>query len=754
LRKARSPSTRAGAKLLDFGLAKTRPALSGAALSVSAPVTADLPAPAYDHPLTAQGTILGTFQYMAPEQLEGQEAGPRTDIFAFGAVLYEMATGRRAFEGKTKTSLIAAIVGGEPTPISQIRPLTPPALEHVVQKCLAKDPDDRWQSLHDVAEELRWISQAGSQAGVAAPLTIRRRTREKLAWATAAAAVAGLAAAGALLTLGDVSPAAYSFTIPRADHGYVLADAAVVSPDGRFFALRARAAEDKPFQIFVRSAASFDVRALGGTENAGIRYAWSLDSRSIVFLADDKVRVVDVSGGSERTVAEGREQYGFAMNRDGVILVGSGVGGLRRVSASGGPIETITTPSKSRHEVWHGFPTFLPDGKRFLFISFVRDPGRRDQPHYLHAGSLESSEVTLVGEIPSRVEYVDPGRLLFVRDGTLMAQGFDANSLRLTGDPQAIANSVFYFKPTGVAEFSTSTSGILTYRAPSGGQSLVWVDRTGSRVGSIGAPASFGPFRFAPDGAGIAASVTDPKTGTPDLWMYGTRRETATRLTFASGFELGPVFTPDGKRLLYSNDVLGVPDIFVKEIGSPADDRPLVVATGEQYADDVSPDGRFLVYSSVDYTTSRTPDLYVVALDGDARPTPFVRTPFVETGARFSPDGRLIAYEGSESGQPQVYVRAFPGPAPARQVSTRGGRMPRWSPDGKRLYFRQSNRIHVVDMTAPDAEPQVLFEFGQRFESFEVAPDGQRFLLNVFDELADQTPTRVVVNWPELLKAR
>jgi Tol biopolymer transport system component/predicted Ser/Thr protein kinase len=741
LKPANVMLTKSGTKLLDFGLAKvgasTAP-LSGVTMMPTTPAN-----------LTAQGTILGTFQYMAPEQLEGADADARTDIFAFGALVYEMATGRKAFDGKNKTSLIAAIVSSEPPPLSQVLPLTPPALEHLIQKCLAKDPADRWQSAHDVAEQLRWIAHAGSQAGVATPISVRRKTRERIAWVVAGAAIGGLAIAAALLARSTPARQVYSFTVPRADDGYEVAGAASVSPNGERLAFTARAAAGKPVQLFVRSVSGFDVRALDGTQNAGA-FSWSLDSGSILFVADGSTRVVDLSGAPARVVAE-TISTGAAMNRDGVILLGSSDrGGIMRASARGGAVEPITTPDSSRHEIWHALPTFLPDGRHFLFINFVRDPTKREQPHSLYAGSLDSKETKLLGEIPSQVAYVEPGYLLFVRDGTLMAVRFDAGSLTLSGEPRAIADGVNYFKPTGEAALSASTNGVLTYRGPAGGQSITWVDRSGQRLGTIGPVGSFSTMRFAPNDDGVIASVVDRKVGTPDVWLYGTKRETATRLTYSPGYEDNPVPSPDGRRLVYAGDALGVPDIFIKELGSAADDRALIAETGEQFPEDVSPDGTFLVYTTITYGETRA-DLFVARLDGSEKPFPFVRTPFNEQGARFSPDGRSIAYQSNVSGQAQVYLKPFPGPGPARPLSTKGGTTPRWSKDGRQLYFKSGRRIFVVDMTTPDAEPRLLFEADRTFGGFDVAPDGQRFLMIMTDELAQQNPTRVIVNWPELL---
>jgi eukaryotic-like serine/threonine-protein kinase len=743
LTKSGSASSVPQAKLLDFGLAKK----TAAAVTIDAATMQGT----REAPLTQQGTILGTFQYMAPEQLEGQDADARTDIFAFGALLYEMTTGKKAFEARNKTSLIAAIVSGQPAPVSVVQPLTPPALEHVIRKCLEKDPDDRWQSAHDIAEELRWVGELGSQAGVAVPTNARRNTRDRIAWAIAALALIALAGIAALTLRDRREPTAYAFTIPRADHGFEQASVVSVSPDGKWLCFPARPGEGRPSQLYVRGIESFDSKPLAGTEQAAGMCHWGLDSQSVAFYAAGKLRAIDTASAATRDVLETEDIYGVAMNRDGDILIGSSLTGLRRLSRDG-TAQIITTPDKARHELVHGYPVFLPDGRRFLYISGGRDPSTRAYPpHYLYAGSLDSQESTFLGEIPSRVKYVEPGYLVFVRDGTLMYIRFDAESLTMSGEPARLADGVRYFKPTGDGEFSASFNGVVTYRAPVGGQSLSWVDTSGRRVGTIGPASAFGVVRFSADGSEVVSDVVDLKIGTPDLWMFGTRRQTATRLTSGSGYESDPVITRDGKSLFYSGDALGVPDIFVKQLGSADEDKPFWVNPGEQYASDVSPDGKVVLLRSNDYQSGTGIDIYTAPADGSAAPTPFVKTPFTENNARFSPDGQTVAYQSNETGANQIYTKPFPGPGRARQLSTARGALPRWSADGKQLYFRRANSMFVVDMTAADAEPRLLFDTDRPFSTFEVAPDGQRFLMIMNEEAAEQVPTRVIVNWPAMI---
>ena len=731
--------TKAGAKLLDFGLAKSsEPAISSDG--------------ATEHKaLTQEGTILGTFQYMAPEQLEGNEADARTDIFAFGALLYEMATGRRAFEGKNRTSLIAAIVSAQPPPISQLQPLTPPALEHVVAKCLAKDVEDRWQSAHDVADELRWISDAGSQAGVAASTSISRRSRERMAWIVAALLAIGLAAAAVYIARNRrEAPPTYSFTVPTTTKSYIWGSPAQISPDGTTLAFAARKDLSSPRSIWIRPVASFDARSLEGTNGAGTTMTWSADSKWILFNAEGKLRRIRADGGAAETVADRPSISGTAMNAAGTVLFTPSEGPLSRVSQGGAP-QPITSLDKSRHERAHGSPHFLPDGEHFLFVAFAREPKGQVRRLYLYAGQLDSKEVKFLGEISSGVAYSEPGYLLFVRDGALVAAPFDADKLEIRGEPVTIADSVFYFKPAGVAGVSASRNGTLTYILPVAASSLVWLDGSGKQIGEpVRANESFGGMRIGRDGSRVTIAIADTKVGTNDLWSLGLTRPTATRLTFDEGWEDQPVLSPDGAQMFYSTDRIGIPDIFVKKTGSAEQDRGVVIEAGEQLPADVSPDGKYLVYESDRYDATGD-DIWVVRTDGTERPRPIVRTPATELGPRISPDGRWLAYSSNESGKYQVYVKPFPGAGEARQISTVTGTSGRWSPDSRFLYFREWNRVMVADLQIPDAEPQFLFEPDREVGNFEVAPDGKRFLVELTDRLVAQQPTRVIVNWPSMI---
>jgi Tol biopolymer transport system component len=688
---------------------------------------------------------------MAPEQLEGREADTRTDIFALGAVLYEMVTGRKAFEGASQASLISAIMAANPPPIVERQPLAPPALERVIRTCLARDPADRFDSAHDLLIHLKWLAEGGSQAGVAAPVAARRRARERIAWVTATAtAVAAAVFAALYATTPTRTLRPVRFTMPATGTGYANAFGATPSPNGRELAFVARGA-DRRRQIYIRGLNTLEPRPIDGTTDAEPFLFWSPDSRFIGFFGDGKLRKVPAAGGAPQVVSQlSGSTYGASWSSDGTILFGSQGGGLQRVSAAGGTSEPLTTLDAGQHEIGHSWPYFLPDGRRFLYLVNSRPPDTRADTHVLYIGSLDSKERTRLVAGVSRAEYAAPANLVYVRDGTLFAAPFDVGSGRITGDPIAIAEGVNYFGPTGGAEFGTSHAGVLTF-TPAGAQAshqLVWVDRSGKRTGALSATGSFDVVRLSPNGRQVAVGLTDPRTGTVDLWLYGVDRDTATRLTFDPRWESFPVWTPDGSRIAFASDHAGMPDIYVMPVDGSGSEKVLVRAEGTQVPSDWSLDGRFLLYWS-------DADVWVLPMTGDRKPFAFTTTPFEEHSPRFSPDGRWIAYQSLETGGPQVYVRAFPGPGAKMQISTRGGDTPRWRRDGRELYFQNERQLFAVSFdtaTGRAGEPRLLFELPQAPLAYEVAPDGARFLMQLEAEGRTQPPTTVLLDWFQALR--
>ena len=722
--------TKSGAKLLDFGLAKSAvaaPGLDGATIQKG---------------LTQEGTILGTFQYMAPEQLEGEPADARTDIFALGCVLYEMITGRRAFEGKTRTSLIAAIVSSEPAPVSAVAPLTPPALEHVVRRCLAKEPDDRWQSAHDVAAELEWIADPASQP--AATRIAARPRRERLLWLGALLlAIAATAAVATRWRRDETTPVSYHFLIPTREADYRNSSLPLLSPDGTMAVISARRSNGETW-LFVRRLDRFAVTPLVAVQGiGGSRAFWSPDSRQLAYRAGDKLFRIDIEDAQPQFIADAPMRNG-AWAPDGTILLGQLEGPLLQLSSRGGVPTPITKPDAAKFERGHHEPVFLPNGKDFLFITYTRNPGRVDAPHTLYAGRLGSREIKRIGEVTSAVRYA-AGHLFYVRGGALTAVPFDPDKLVFTGEPVVIAEDVQFHFSTGQVSFSVARDGTVSWLPRPHADNLIIADRSGKLLREI---ATNDDFVYAPsvsgDGTRMVIARRDPAFGSFDIWMYGLDRPAATRLTFDSADDGFPVLSKDGTQLYYGSDRQGIPDLYVKQVHDAQADRLLLQRDRDQRANDVSRDGRYLIYSS---TERGNADLFAWSLR-DSKSVAVVQTPAHEELARLSPDASLIAYQSDASGRTEIVVRPFLRPGIPRQVSTNGGRVPKWSADGRTLFFLSAERSIMQATVNGDAigDPQLVFPSQREIGTYEPLPDG-RFLLLVVDEEARARPARVIARW-------
>ncbi len=755
--------TKSGVKLLDFGLAK----------AIAPTAATDLTAlPTQASPVTQAGTVLGTFQYMAPEQLEGKEADARTDIFALGAVLYEMATGEKAFSGATQASLIGAILHTDPPPISQVQPMSPPALDRVVRSCLAKDPEDRWQSAHDVAGELKWVAE-GSQAGVPVPVTARRRNRERLAWGmTAVTLLVALGAVAAAIRYGHRAaalsrPMRSSIVLPEktALRGVAL------SPDGRRLAFVARDASGNNL-LWIRPLDSLSPLPLSGTENSSFPF-WSPDSHFIGFFADGKLKKIDASGGPPQTLCDAAVGRGGTWNREGVILFAPVAGNpLYRVSAGGGAPTPATRLDPARDEDDHRWPFFLPDGRHFVYMVTSFRSGGQKESIGIYAGSLDSKEEKFLLRANSSVAYApsfakaSEGYLLFFRDGSLLAQPFDAAGLRISGDPTPVAEQIQYFPQTYQVLFSASENGLLIYQPRSAlvGSRLAWFDRSGKEIGSLGAPGNPANPRISPDGKRVALDITDSKTGNTDVWIYESSRGTATRFTFDPSEEINPIWAPDASRIVFASN-LGARtfELYQKDsIGSGSQELLFKSAEGMLPAD-WSLDGLFILYRGWDTKTNEI-SLKVLPVTGDRKPMSVVNTKGERTAGQFSPDGRWVAYCSNESGRREVVVAPFPGPGGRWQVSTAGGSEPRWRRDGRELfYLAPDGKLMAVEVkrgpTFEVGEAIPLFQtrrrelvsFGDLF-SYDVSADGQRFLISTDVGEATPSPVTVVLNWTAELK--
>jgi Tol biopolymer transport system component len=744
--------TRSGAKLLDFGLAKTSvgaSALAGSAAAGTAAAT-------HQKPLTQEGVVLGTFQYMAPEQLAGEEPDARTDIFALGALLYEMATGKRAFEGKTKTSLIGAIVSGEPKPISELQPLTPPALEHVIKKCLAKDPEDRWQSATDIAEELRWISEAGSQAGVAGVIVSRRQTREQIWIAIAAAALITTAALSFALrrtqVLASRSISAAIILAPGISFDWDDIASLTLSPDGKFVTFAARPAEGKS-SLWIRRLDSAEAKLLNGTERttqAPLTPFWSPDSKSLAFFAGGKLKRIDIEGGPAATIADAGNGRGGSWNSDGVIIFSPNYrDAIYRVSANGGPVTAITKVDEAHGETTHRWATFLPDGKHFLYLAGSHRGSER-KVSAIYVGSLDSGERRLLLRADMSFIVV-PGYLLFGRENYLMAQRFNSRTQKLSGEPiriaENVANDAGYFR----AALAASNDGMMAYLTGQGAaeRRLLWYDRNGKEIGSFGTSADYTAIRFSPDGKRLAVAMGTPYT---DVWIYDIARGVRTRFTSDPLNDWAPLWSPDGKQILFGSNRVSVGDLYVKPVDGLTRERPLAKFNASLDPLDWSSDGR-LVSVQVSDPKSERLEIWLVPTDGMQKPYAFISSEFNTQNGRFSPDMRWFTFVSDESGVDELYVIPFPGRGEKRQLSTRGAAHYYWTRNGKEVLYRAPDGM-IMSISVENSnfsDPKPLFKLPATIESMDTV-DGQRFLAVVAPKR--ESAITLVTNWTRMLDGK
>jgi Tol biopolymer transport system component/tRNA A-37 threonylcarbamoyl transferase component Bud32 len=744
--------TKSGVKLLDFGLAKLRTSSLdglGDTLIDALPTQHDAA-----EPLTRRGILLGTLPYMAPEQLEGRDADTRTDLWALGCVLYEMAAGARAFAGDNQASTITAILTAQPLPISGHQPLAPIDLDRLIRACLAKDPEQRWQSAHDVVAELGWIAdRQESGAGVVPPAAPGRKRRD---WTVAA--VAGLLAMALSLGLAvglrprARSPETTRFVVLPPPDGE-LALGLAVSPDGRQLAFVGGAHGRR--EIWVRPLSAVEVRALPGTEDARFPF-WSPDSRSLGFFANGKLMRMDLAGGAAQPLASAIDGRGGSWGRNGVILFApTPFAAIHRVPASGGADEVVTHFDKTRGENDHRWPVFLPDGRHFVYLARARLPDNTA----LVAGSLDGPETTvLVSGYPTSVAYADSGYLLYVREATLVAHPFDPATLSFTGDPAPLAQDL---EPIGegtpgtaYAHFAIGGS-TLAYRAGVRLTSqLTWFDRSGKELGHAGTPGEFDEPVLSPDGKNVALDRNDKRL-TSAVWRLDLVRGALSRLSFEAGSALAPAWSPEGSRVAYTCAQLTA--LCVRAASGAGNEEVLFASDAAKSVNDWSPDGKLLLFEQV--SPKKVTDLWTLPLAGERKPSPYLQTAFNETHARFSPDGRLAAYTSNESGRDEVFVQTFPAGGGKWQISTDGGDQGQWRADGKELLFLGLDRkLRAVDIESKHGfEPgmqRVLFETRTDVPAglasrayYAVARDGQRFLVNTILSDGSRIPITVVLNW-------
>ncbi|MCI0607297.1 protein kinase [bacterium] len=745
--------TKSGAKLLDFGLARTM-------ADSKAPLDGVTGLPTEAEPLTAQGTILGTFQYMSPEQLEGLEADARTDIFAFGAVLYEMATGRRAFQGKSKTSLIAAIVSSQPAPISSVAPMTPPALDHLIRKCLEKDPDDRWQSAHDVSSQLQWISEAGTQAGVATPVTIRRKTRERIAWSFAALLFTLLAAVS-WIHFGsrseEVTPIR-SYLHPPEGTKFDFSESSIaglaVSPDGKKIAFTASDESDHS-HVYVRFLDKLEARKLTGTQDANQPF-WSPDSRFIAFFANGKLKKVDISGAPPLTLCDAPIGRSGAWNKEGIILFSpSTLEPIHQVRDSGGKSVPVTKLDVSAGETTHRWAHFLPDSKHFLYMAGTHTLGAQSEANAIYAGTLDSIEDRkLILHARSNAVYAS-SHLIYVRDNNLVAQRFDPDKLETTGDPFTLAEGVSYSLGMFRGTFSASTTGILAYASGVSDEKnqIMWFNRQGKELVNVGEPGRWDYVCLSPDDLRAAVSSFDPNKGASDIWLIDLERNVESKFTFGELDAAYPVWSPDGSKLLYAaygKDPTGMKSKFsLKPTDGNAQPESIYETKNLAYTDDWSPDGRYVIFS--ESTAGGEMDLYYIDLEHAEKPVPLLKPDFNYEYGWFSPDGRWVAFTSNEAGSYQLYVMSFPDGKSKWQVSRGGvsGALS-WRPgeilfkgsEGKIMSVRVENHGDSIRLS----NPEVLF-INPRIQDFDLSHDGRRIIATVLPETAKAGSVTLVTNW-------
>ena len=736
--------TRTGAKLMDFGLARAAVAPAGSHSGVS--VAQLTQSPTVASPLTAEGQIVGTFLYMAPEQLEGKETDVRSDLWAFGCVLYEMATGHRAFEGKSQASLIGSIMHSEPAPLTQAAPLAPPALDALIRACLVKDPEERIQTAHDVKLQLTWIAQSGSQSGVAPPVLPKKRVRrETLAWAIAAVAVAAAAVAllrGGLSRGGDSRQIRFTIPIPR---GITPQFAPKISPDGRYVAFEATDSLNRSM-LWLRPLNSLAANPLPGTDGALTPF-WSPDSRYLGFIASGKLKKVPVSGGPPEVVCDAPTGSDGTWSKDGVILFdGGGTDPIRRVNAAGGVAVAEVGSDSLAEAAW---PQFMPDGRHF-FYSMLDNHGVLEA----YVGTLGGKKGTKLGLRGSRIEYSPDGYVVFARDRNLLAQRFDAGRLKLVGDPFPVAEDV-PVGANGVANFSVSANGMLVLRTTGAPRSrLVWLDRSGRELGEIASAGDYRAPALSPDGSRIAVRRREAEGGNIDVWIIDPVRGTTTRFTFDPADDGNPLWSPDGTHIVWDSNRAGVDGLWMKAANGMGAEQLIGKSPGPGGPTDWSPDGRFILWTG--FTDRGDADIFQIPMTGDDhKPKSLISTPFNEWRAHISHDGRWLAYESAESGRAEIYVTALDGTSGKWQISTNGGTDPAWSRDGKELFFLSPDQHFMsvpvqsgASFSPGTARPlfPVVTETGLRRNVYDVAPDGKRFLflLPVGDM---NTPISVTVNW-------
>jgi Tol biopolymer transport system component/tRNA A-37 threonylcarbamoyl transferase component Bud32 len=760
--------TKSGAKLMDFGLAKGMTSPNAVSSELTATLTSS-----HATPLTQQGTIVGTFQYMAPEQVEGKEADARSDIFSLGAVLYEMVSGKRAFEGKTLVSVAASILEKEPEPIRTLQPVTPASLERAIRKCLAKDPDERWQSAGDLASELKWIAEgSGSLPAVARPAPARGvRVSEWLAWMFLAMAVIAVVVLSLVLGFsgGNKPVVRTQIAAPEKLQFNFVGDNGgppVISPDGKNIVFSGR--EDGKNHLFLRLLDKLTPQSIAGTDEGTFPF-WSPDSRSIAFFADGKLKRIDLAGGAPLTICDAPAGRGGSWSKNGnIVFSPTFTDALLQVPATGGTPSQATKLSDKY--TTHRWPWFLPDGRHFLYLA-ANHAATTSASTAVFWASLDGKENKFLFVSRSNAIFVS-GYMLYVRDNTLMAQPFDGSQGEFKGDAVALNDDVQIDGTVWRGAFSASENGTLIYQPgmARAGARLTWFDRSGKELGSVAGPDAYSLVELSPDDKKAAVTLGGNPSGV--IWIYDVVHNTRTRFTFGSDSSVGAIWSHDGKQIAYlagdptnvfsrklivkAADGSGQP----KEIGNIGSAQSL-----QEELDDWSPDGHYLLYDAGTIGKDNGVDIWALPMFGDTKPFAFISAPGDQGFAQFSPDGKWVSYASTETGRMEVYVMPFPATGAKWQISTNGGTRPRWRRDGKEIMFEvpgsgkvMSAQVNTHGSNFEPGEIRVLFEGtnlppNNAGSQWSLTSDAQRLLAITTGETG-ALPLTLIQNWTAELKRK
>jgi Tol biopolymer transport system component/tRNA A-37 threonylcarbamoyl transferase component Bud32 len=734
--------TRSGAKLLDFGLAKWT--------KQPDPLLAAADQTTQRHALTTAGMLLGTIPYMSPEQLETKEVDARTDIFSFGAILYEMATGVRAFNASSNASLIAAIMRETPTAPSRLRPITPRGLEQVIQTCLAKDPNDRFQSAHDIALALTMLGSATApEPHVPPPSRIGGRARPWMAIAILAALI-GVGSA-AWLWRPRAETRAYRFSVtPPAGAAFVsLGEGGgfALSPDGHQLVFAATTPDGRSF-LWLRALDDEQAHKLDASEGAEYPF-WSPDSRSIAFFAAGKLKRMALPGGPAETICDAPTARGGSWSNNAIVFAPSPTGALMKVSPAGGVVSPVTHfTQRSRSHRW---PLFLPDGDHFLFVAQSTEPAESG----VWVASLSSDATKRILPTMTSVAFAAPDRLFHVRDHVLVRQTLDPSKLEVSGEPTVLGDRMISFNDRGWVPLSAANDGTLAFRRDATlRMRLAWYDRSGRRLSTIGEPGEYEGVSLSPDNTRVAFGAFYPDEGLNHISICGTGEQVPRRFSFNRTNQYSPIWSSDSQHIVFSDDDVGVDTLKEKPASGAGDERAISERPQfSQYAQSWSPDGRYILFRRDDETHGA--DIAALPLAPGAKPFVYISGSTDQTQSQFSPDGTWVAYASNESGRPEVYVQRFPASGAKWQVSSSGGEQPRWRRDGRELFFIGADRrlmaVAVRSAGVFDAAPPLpLFEttagvgYLAVSQSYDVTNDGQRFVIAAIDPLLPAAPISVV----------